>query len=101
MHYNNTKAQQKFDRIEPSLITSGQTKATSSRNHHNGSIKQQDSINSIFMDTKQGDTTPANIRYSSNATPMNNADLSDLRSRLKPLNFEAHRNSAQYNLGRN
>ena len=42
-----------------------------------------------------------NVRYSSGATPMMDADLSDLKSRLKPLNFEINRNSDNYNLGRN
>ena len=42
----------KFDRIEPFLINSGQTKATSSRNHQDSNIKKQDSVNTIFNDTK-------------------------------------------------
>ena len=60
------------------MIGSGQTKATSSRNHLESPFKvKRDSVNTIFNESRE-DSTPANVRYSSNATPIEEADLSYL-----------------------
>ena len=54
----------RFNRIDPSMINSGQTKA-SSRNHLESPFKvKRDSVNTIFHESKHGDSTPANVRYS-------------------------------------
>lgn len=80
-NYNNNSSIDKiknFNRIDPSVLGSGQTKATSSRNHLESPFKvKRDSVNTIFNDTR-GDSTPANVRYSNGATPMHEADIINL-----------------------
>ena len=80
-YYNNNSSIdkiKKFSRIDPSVLGSGQTKATSSRNHLESPFKaKRDSVNTIFNETRD-DSTPVNVRYSSGATPMYEADIKNL-----------------------